>query len=218
MKVHQYVWSSGHGAVLLQNKQGVIRLRIFLLILGSYLIGSIPCGLLIGRWRNLDLRRYGSGNIGATNAFRILGPYLGFLVFFLDAAKGFLPVAIMNYFFGPGWAVMAGLAAIVGHNWSIFLGFSGGRGVATGAGVLLALMPQVVLVAFLIWVVVVLIFGYISLGSVIAALAVPVIALFFHVPAVYFVFAIPAPLFVVYRHLPNIRRLRDGTEPKIHFW
>lgn len=193
-------------------------MRIFLLLMGSYLIGSIPCGFLIGRWRHLDLRRYGSGNIGATNAFRILGPRAGFLVLFLDAAKGFLPVVIMNYFFGPGWAVLAGLAAIAGHNWSIFLGFNGGRGVATGAGVLLALMPQVVLVAFIVWVVVVLAFGYISLGSIIAALSVPVTALFFHVPAIYFIFAIPAPLFVVYRHLPNIRRLREGTEPRIRFW
>lgn len=192
-------------------------MRILLLLLGSYLMGSVPCGYLIGSRYRVDLRRHGSGNIGATNAFRVLGARVGLLVLFCDVTKGFLPVLVMNHFFGPGWAVVAGLAAIAGHNWSVFLGFRGGRGVATGAGVLLALMPKVVLVALVVWFVVVMFSGYVSLGSIVAALSIPLIALLFGVPPVYYIFAIPAPLFVVYRHLPNIRRLRKGTEPRIHF-
>jgi glycerol-3-phosphate acyltransferase PlsY len=100
-----------------------------LMIIICYLIGSIPCGYLIGKRNNIDIRRYGSGNIGATNAFRVLGTQLGLLVLFCDAVKGFLPVLIVNNIFGPSWGAGAGLAAIVGHSWSIFLGFRGGRGV-----------------------------------------------------------------------------------------
>lgn len=189
-----------------------------LMLLICYLIGSIPCGYLIGKRNKVDIRRYGSGNIGATNAFRVLGTQLGLLVLFCDAVKGFLPVLIVNNIFGPIWGVGAGLAAIVGHNWSIFLGFRGGRGVATGAGVLIALMPGVVVIALAVWVLVVLISGYVSLASIIAALSVPIIALILHIPWVYFIFAIPAPILVVIRHLPNIRRLRMGTESRIRFW
>lgn len=190
----------------------------FLMLLICYLIGSIPCGYLIGKRKRVDLRSQGSGNIGATNAFRILGPVVGLLVFLCDVAKGFIPVLVVNNVFGPSWGVAAGLAAVVGHNWSIFLGFRGGRGVATGAGVLIALMPWVVLIAFIIWLLVVLLSGYVSLGSIIAAISVPIIALILRVPWVYFIFAVPAPILVVIRHLPNIRRLQEGTESRIRFW
>jgi glycerol-3-phosphate acyltransferase PlsY len=193
-------------------------MRVVLMLLICYLIGSIPCGYLIGRRKSVDLRSRGSGNIGATNAFRILGPELGLLVLFCDVAKGFIPVLIVNNIFGPAWGVGAGLAAMVGHNWSVFLGFRGGRGVATGAGVLIALMPWVVFIAFIVWVLVVLISGYVSLGSIIAAIAVPIIALILRVPWVYFIFAVPVPILVVIRHLPNIRRLQAGTESRIRFW
>lgn len=190
---------------------------MFWLILGSYLFGSIPCGYLLGRLRGIDLRQYGSGNIGATNAFRVLGKQLGLLVFGCDVIKGLLP-ALLGVHFGPGWGVVAGLAAVAGHNWSIFLGFRGGRGVATGAGVVLALMPKVVILAFIIWAIVVYATGYVSLASIIAALSVPVIALFLHAPWIYFAFAIPAPIFIVVRHLPNMHRLQNGTEPRMRFW
>lgn len=189
-----------------------------LMILICYLIGSIPCGYMIGRRKRVDLRRHGSGNIGATNAFRILGPDVGMLVLFCDAVKGFIPVLIVNNIFGPFWGVGAGLAAIVGHNWSVFLGFRGGRGVATSAGVLIALMPWVVLLAFVVWVLVILISGYVSLGSIIASAAVPIIALILRVPWVYFLFAVPAPILLIIRHMPNIRRLQTGTENRIRFW
>jgi len=193
-------------------------MRFILLIVFCYLIGAIPCGYLVGRLRGVDIRSRGSGNIGTTNAFRVLGPKHGLIVFVCDVAKGLIPVLIAKTLGGPDWGVAAGLAAVAGHNWSIFLGFRGGRGVATGAGVVLALMPKVVLIAFGIWVVVVLVSGYVSLGSIIAALSVPVIALIYHVPWIYYVFAIPAPLFILYRHLPNIDRLRKGTESRLRIW
>lgn len=190
---------------------------MFWLVLGSYLFGAIPFGYLMGRMKKVDLRRQGSGNIGATNAFRVLGRQLGFVVFFCDVAKGFIP-ALVGASFTPGWGVAAGLAAVAGHNWSVFLGFRGGRGVAAGTGVALALMPKAVLVAFAIWASVVFISGYVSLASIIAVLSLPFVALAFHAPWIYFAFAIPAPIFIVARHLPNIRRLLNGTEPRMRFW
>lgn len=190
----------------------------FLLLLGGYLLGAVPFGYLLGRIKGVDLRFYGSGNIGTTNAFRVLGRKLGFLVFFCDLAKGLIPALLGKILGGPGWGVVAGLAAVIGHNWSVFLTFRGGRGVAATAGVLLALMPKVVILAFGIWVLVVILTGYVSLGSIIASLSVPVIALIFREPWIYFLFAILAPIFIIFRHLPNIRRLRRGTEPRVRFW
>jgi len=193
-------------------------MKFFVVLLISYLLGSIPFGYLVGRKRKVDLRRHGSGNIGATNAFRVLGPEAGFLVLICDVAKGFLPVLIANNLFGPFYGVGAGLAVMAGHNWSVFLRFKGGKGVATSAGVLLALMPGVVLIAFIIWLLVVLFTGYVSLGSILAAVAVPFIALILHVPWEYYIFAVPAPIIVIIRHLSNIRRLQAGTENRIRFW
>lgn len=190
---------------------------LFWLILGSYLFGAIPCGYLLGRVRGVDLRRHGSGNIGATNAFRVLGKQLGMVVFFCDVVKGLVP-ALVGAHFGPGWGVLAGLAAVAGHNWSVFLGFRGGRGVATATGVALALMPKAVIIAFVIWLLVLLSTGYISLASIIATISLPVIALFLQAPWIYFAFAIPAPLFIVVKHLPNMRRLRKGKEPRVSIW
>ncbi|NPV28628.1 MAG: glycerol-3-phosphate 1-O-acyltransferase PlsY [Firmicutes bacterium] len=188
------------------------------LLAGSYLLGAVPFGYLFGRLKGIDLRSHGSGNIGTTNAFRVLGRKMGILVFFCDLIKGLIPALLGKTLLGPGWGVAAGLAAVIGHNWSVFLGFKGGRGVATGAGVVLALMPEVILLAFGIWVAVVLLTGYVSLGSIVASLSVPLVALFFREPWIYFLFAIPAPLFIVFKHLPNIRRLQKGTEPRIRFW
>lgn len=191
---------------------------LIFLLAGSYLLGAVPFGYLFGRLKGIDLRSHGSGNIGTTNAFRVLGRKMGILVFLCDLIKGLIPALLGKVLLGPGWGVAAGLAAVIGHNWSVFLGFKGGRGVATGAGVVLALMPEVILLAFGIWVAVVLLTGYVSLGSIVASLSVPLVALFFREPWIYFLFAIPAPLFIVFKHLPNIRRLQKGTEPRIRFW
>ncbi len=193
-------------------------MKQFLLVVCAYLLGAVPCGYLVGKAKGIDLRHYGSGNIGTTNAFRALGPRYGFLVFACDVLKGFLPAVAGKAVGGPLWGVLAGLAAVVGHNWSVFLGFRGGRGVATGAGVLFGLAPKVILLALGVWGAVLLLTGYVSLASIVASLSAPIWALVLREPALYFLFLIPAPLFIVYRHLPNIRRLRAGKEPRVRLW
>jgi len=190
---------------------------IFLSCLIAYVLGSIPNGLWLGKalWHT-DLREHGSHNIGATNAWRTLGKGPGFLIFLLDFLKGFLSVYIASFLAGtPLSMVLAAIFAIVGHSASLFMGFKGGKGVATGLGVLCMLMPQVTGIVFLIWLVIVKLTGYVSLGSIVAAICVPVLAFIFHAPAEYLVFGVIAALLIVARHKANIGRLLSGTESKI---
>jgi glycerol-3-phosphate acyltransferase PlsY len=189
----------------------------FVVILLSYIIGSIPTGLLIGRLMGgIDLRQYGSKNIGATNAFRVLGPLPAFCVFLADAAKGVAGVFLGQQLIGSPIALLAGgIAAIAGHNWSLFLGLRGGRGVATGLGVIAFLTPKVTAVVFIVWVVIVYFTRYVSLGSVVAAALVPILMWVFGETLEYLIFGIIAALFVIIRHKSNIERLLKGKELKI---
>lgn len=189
---------------------------LLIAVLG-YLIGSIPNGLLIGKnLYNVDLRQFGSKNIGATNAFRTLGLWPAFWVFLTDAAKGVIAVYLGDFFVGTPIALLiGGIAAIVGHNWSIFLKFTGGRGVATGLGVIVVLVPQITAVIFLIWAIIVYLTRYVSLASIIAAILVPIFMWFMGEKIEFLYFGILAALFVVGRHKPNIDRLLKGTELKI---
>ena len=183
----------------------------------SYLIGSIPTGLILGKllW-GVDLREHGSHNIGATNAWRTLGKGPGIIIFLLDFLKGVIGVALGMYFAGtPLMMVLGGIMAIVGHSWSILLKFKGGKGVATGLGVIVMLMPSTALMVFLIWFVIVLITKYVSLGSIVAAACVPFFAWLFNQPCEYIAFSVLAAVFVIYRHKTNIGRLLNGTESKI---
>lgn len=183
----------------------------------SYLIGSIPTGLILGKllW-GVDLREHGSHNIGATNAWRTLGKGPGIIIFLLDFLKGVIGVALGMYFAGtPLMMVLGGIMAIVGHSWSILLKFKGGKGVATGLGVIVMLMPSTALMVFLIWFVIVLITKYVSLGSIVAAACVPLFAWLFNQPCEYIGFSVLAAVFVIYRHKTNIGRLLNGTESKI---
>lgn len=189
---------------------------LLIAVLG-YLIGSIPNGLLIGKnIYNVDLRQFGSKNIGATNAFRTLGLWPAFWVFLTDAAKGVIAVYLSDFFVGTPIALLiGGIAAIVGHNWSVFLKFTGGRGVATGLGVIAVLVPQITAVIFLIWALIVYLTRYVSLASIIAAILVPIFMWFTGEKIEFLCFGILAALFVVGRHKPNIERLLKGTELKI---
>jgi len=183
----------------------------------SYLIGSIPSGLILGKglW-HVDLREHGSYNIGATNAWRTLGKTAGLLIFAFDLAKGAIGVWLGLYFTAePLVMVIGGILAIVGHSWSIFLKFKGGKGVATGLGVIVMLMPFVTIWVFAIWFVLVYVTKYVSLGSIVAAAFVPILAFCFGAPAEYICFGIVAAIFVIYRHKANILRLLSGTESKI---
>ena len=188
-----------------------------LALLLSCLLGSIPNGLWLCRalW-HVDLRQHGSHNIGATNVWRTLGKGPGFLVFFLDMLKGLLAVWLGEMLVGtPLVMILCGVLAIVGHSLSLFLRFHGGKGVATGLGVILMLMPKVTGIVFLVWLLLVLATRYVSLGSIVAAALVPVLALVFGYPALYVVFGVLAAALIIVRHRSNITRLLNGTENRI---
>lgn len=181
------------------------------------MIGSIPNGLIVGKMLgDVDLRQFGSKNIGATNAFRVLGPWPALLVFLTDAAKGVAGVYLGQILAGTPLALLAGgIAAIAGHNWSVFLGFKGGRGVATGLGVVAVLSPKVTLIVFLVWALIVYFTRYVSLGSIVAAALVPILMWFLGEQYEFLIFGVIAALFVIVRHKPNIQRLLKGEELKI---
>jgi glycerol-3-phosphate acyltransferase PlsY len=190
-----------------------------LIAAGAFLLGSIPTGYLVARAQGVDIRQHGSGNIGATNVFRTLGKPLGILVFFLDALKGFAAVGLaLRLGGGSDWAgIIAAVAAIAGHNYTPWLGFKGGKGIATSAGVLLALMPLAVLAIAAVWGAVFFTTRYVSLASIAAAAALPVAvaALWFggrggNPPLVGFAVLIAA--LAIWRHRTNIQRLLAGTE------
>jgi glycerol-3-phosphate acyltransferase PlsY len=189
-----------------------------------YLLGSVPTGYLMGRSRGIDIRQHGSGNIGATNVGRVIGRNWGLAAFACDFLKGFLPLYLLRIFEFPGeidWRaslllVLCGLAAIMGHNFTPWLGFKGGKGVATTGGVLCALMPWVFAATFSLWFLAVLLTRFVSLGSVLAAFALPLAAAFFYPREwSYFGFALFGGIMVVWRHRSNVRRLAAGTEPKL---
>ena len=185
----------------------------------SYLSGSIPFAAIAGKLRGVDLRKQGSGNLGATNVFRVLGWKIGITVFLLDALKGALPVLLLaTRIVSPRdpvvWAIACGIAAIAGHVRPIFLGLrKGGKGVATAAGVFFALAPIPMAVTFVVFVGVVLGTGYVSLGSLISAVVLPTLLLVTLGPRapLFFVSALIA-LFVFWTHRTNIARLRRGEE------
>ena len=181
----------------------------------AYLIGSIPSGLIIGKGLfGTDVRQFGSKNIGATNTYRVLGLKAALPVFICDALKGAIGVFLLASN-GPAFAILGGILAMVGHNWSIFLGFKGGRGVATGLGVLIALSPLVAIICFAIWGIIVYPTKLVSLGSIIAAAAVPLLMFLTGQSWWYVGFGALAALFVILRHRDNIIRLLSGKELKV---
>lgn len=188
-----------------------------LLVLGAYVLGSVPTGLWLVRWvRGVDVREHGSGNIGTANVYRVAGPWLGSVVLVADVAKGAVPVLVCRGLdLAPGWAVAAGVASIAGHNWSVFLGFRGGKGIATSFGVLAALSPKAAAVAAALWVTAVAVTRYASVGSVLAMLSVPVSMLLWKEPAAHLAFGVAAALLGLVRHRSNLRRLVEGTELRI---
>ncbi len=187
---------------------------LFLSLILSYLLGSVPTAYIFAKLlKGIDIRQYGSGNIGATNVFRVIGKLPGIIVLFLDILKGYIPVIIF-----PGTQIQKifiGLAAIAGHNWPIFLKFRGGKGVATSAGVVIGLIPKISLLALFIWIVSFLISGYVSLSSLIAALSFPILCLLFGFESEIVIFTSLLALLIVYKHRPNIKRLAMGEEKKI---
>jgi glycerol-3-phosphate acyltransferase PlsY len=186
------------------------------LVLASYVLGSIPFALLIGRMHGVDIRQHGSGNVGATNVVRVLGRGPGIFCFVLDFLKGVAPVVAGQLLGLPLWGVLlAAAATILGHSRSIFLGFKGGKSVATGAGTIVAMAPLAGLGALAVWAVVFLTSRIVSLASITAALALPVLTLLTRQPLEIVAFSAVAALYVIIRHRENIRRLREGKEPRM---
>ncbi|MBE0446589.1 MAG: glycerol-3-phosphate 1-O-acyltransferase PlsY [Actinobacteria bacterium] len=188
----------------------------------AYILGSIPFGLVIGRvFYRIDIRKFGSGNIGATNCYRTLGATAGLAVLAADLSKSLIPVLAVKAVLGgnpdivPIVSVIVGLAGIIGHSYSIFLGFSGGKGIATALGLIIALWPWVAPILIGIWVLIVALTRYVSLASIIAAVVLPVLVYVLHPNIVYVVFSIAVAIVIVYRHRSNISRLIAGEELKV---
>ncbi|MDP6231143.1 MAG: glycerol-3-phosphate 1-O-acyltransferase PlsY [Nitrospinaceae bacterium] len=179
----------------------------------AYLLGSIPFGVLLARVQSVDLREHGSGNIGATNVARVLGKKAGILTLLGDVLKGWLAVALASWVLDdPVVIAAAGLMAFCGHLFSMFLKFKGGKGVATGLGIHLYTMPMASLGAMGVFVCTLWISKYVSLSSIIAAIALPAFGIFLGVPLPYVYMSLLISVLVIFKHHENIRRILAGTE------
>ncbi|MBS3810270.1 MAG: glycerol-3-phosphate 1-O-acyltransferase PlsY [Halanaerobiales bacterium] len=196
-------------------------MKIILILLFSYLLGSIPNGYILGKYTvNKDIRKYGSGNVGATNVARIAGYKVGLIVAILDIAKGFLAVYIAELFLIPQYSMIfvfsAAILAVIGHNWSIFLSLNGGKGVATSVGILLNLFPYSLLVFFVVWVLMIISTKIVSVGSLIGAVSLPLSILFIYDGSTdNITFGLLIALLIIFSHRTNIQRLIKGNENKM---
>jgi len=194
-----------------------MNITIVLLILFSYLVGSIPTGYLIAKHvMHIDIREHGSGNPGAANVYRIVGKWAGVSTFLIDAIKGFVPVCLARVFCPDIYviAIVCGVVAILGHMWTIYLKFHGGKGVATSAGVFFALAPIPTTCAFITFVILVAIWGRISIGSIAACVVLPLVSWCMNYPLAEKIMVTAVGLLVIYKHIPNIKRLLSQKELK----
>jgi len=201
-------------------------------LLISYLIGSIPTAYIFGKMlKGIDIRKVGSGNVGATNALRVLGKGPGISVLLLDIFKGFLVIVFLGDYFTAKVAlleshnlrILMGLACICGHNWTIFLRFRGGKGIATTFGVLLGLalkipgLNLVIGLLVLVWFIVFFVFRIVSLASILSAIALPVFSFVFKLPLFFTSLSLLLCVFVIIRHKSNLIRIFKGKEPHLYF-
>ena len=195
------------------------------LCLTTYLLGSIPFGYIAGRVAGVDIRKQGSGNIGATNVLRVLGKKYGYPVFVADALKGFLAVRLALWLSegqrATTWplGILAAICVVLGHSFPVWLGFRGGKGVATSAGVCFGLLPWATLIAMAVWIITFFTFRFVSLASIAATVSLPVsVWLIAPGPArdrgVLLFLTVALAALITVRHRSNIRRLMDGTEPR----
>ncbi len=190
----------------------------------TYLIGSIPTAYIFGRIiKGIDIRNFGSGTVGATNVYRLIGKVPAFIVLFIDALKGFAPVLLFPAIFNIDknllnpelTSILIGVACISGHVWMVFLKFKGGKGVATTSGVMLAIAPKVFLIALIVWVIIFLLFRYVSLASITAAISLPIASLVMNKAFPLVLFSITICFIGTYKHKSNISRLLKGEEKKL---
>lgn len=203
-------------------------IKVLLLALFSYLLGAVPTGYLIARkTMGIDIREHGSGNPGAANVYRTVGKWAGVTTFLIDALKGFIPTSLALYLFPEQYwqAVLCGTIAVLGHMWTVYLKFRGGKGVATSAGVFAALLPVPTALAFTVFVICVALWGRISIGSITACIVLPVAGYFIGTHSwIVNVMATAIGLLVIYKHIPNIKRLlakkelafEDGSKKRQH--
>ncbi len=189
--------------------------EIPILCLISYFIGSIPFGVLLARAQRIDIRKQGSGNIGATNVARVMGKKAGLLTLVGDVLKGLLVVFGASLLYEkPIVIALSGLMVFLGHLYSIFLKFKGGKGVATSLGLFSYIMPWATLCAVGVFSVSLWVSGYVSIGSIMAAISLPLLAIYFKLPLPYIYLAVIVGLFILQKHYDNILRLIEGTETK----
>ncbi len=191
-------------------------MKLFLLIILSFIVGSIPVGMIIARIKGVDLKKVGSGNIGATNVLRTMGKGSAIITLIGDITKGVIPVIAGKYFIGNiAMEGIIGLSAILGHNFSIFLGFRGGKGVATSIGVLLIYSPMAAIITIALWLITVLATRYSSLGAIISFGVLPICIYLFDYSTEKLITSIMITTLLILRHTANITRLINGTETKI---
>ena len=198
----------------------MMSLQQIILIITSYLVGAIPFGLVLSKGTGVNIREQGSKNIGATNVSRLLGKKLGFCTLLLDIAKGYLPMFVAGLFLGddPSRNLVIGLcgaASITGHMFPLYLGFKGGKGVATGLGVFLYLAPQALLLCLVVFIAAVSLSGFVSLGSLLASAAILPGLYFFAEPSWKFYLAGYVVVMIWIKHYQNIGRLLNGTEKSL---
>lgn len=198
-------------------------MKIIIFTLLAYLFGSLPNGLYVAKIKNVDIRNEGSKNTGATNVFRVMGAKFGILVLVLDALKGFLPLILAEKAGISGnILVLIGVTAVIGHTFSPFLNFKGGKGVATSLGIFLYLTPVPMLITLAMFFIVVGISKYVSLGSVLASILLPLLILIMPVneklgdKVVVFIISALLGAYIIYKHRANIERLKNGTENKFY--
>jgi len=189
-----------------------MEINFIVYLITTYLLGSIPFGLIISKLFGKDIRKEGSGNIGATNVTRVLGKKAGLLVLILDMLKGFLPIYIAKYIFDTKLVSLLAIASVIGHCFSIFLKFKGGKGVATAIGVLLALSSKTTLIVIMFWLGVFLVSGYVSLASMLSASISWVVINFIENDIYYTYAAFIIGLIIILKHKDNLDRLLKGTE------
>ena len=187
----------------------------YLIFILAYCLGAIPFAYLAGQLKGIDVRRHGSGNIGTTNAFRLLGVKLGILVLLGDFLKGAIAAALGFWAYGAWGGIIGGFLAMAGHSWNPLFGFRpSGKGVAAGFGIITVLMPKVMILAIALFLLVVLFTRYVSMGSVVGALAVAILVFVFPEPLAYQVFGLVGASAVIALHRGNIKRVWQGTESR----
>ena len=188
----------------------------YLVFVAAYLLGTIPSAFLAGKIKKIDVRKSGSGNMGATNVYRLLGKRWGIGVLISDAIKGGAAAYLCLFYLGPWGGVAGGILAMLGHSWNPYFGFKpSGKGVASGFGIITVLMPKVMILAITVFALVVALSKYVSLGSVMGALTAVVMSFVFAEPLAYIIFALIGASMVIIRHRTNLQRILDKTEPKL---